>query len=77
MARTPLSRTLLAVGSALAAVIALLVPMAATANAAPAPGPLVWSDEFNGSAGSAVDQSKWRFEAPGQFRTQSQMRLYA
>ncbi|GAA3529744.1 glycoside hydrolase family 16 protein [Nonomuraea rosea] len=65
MARTPLSRTLLAIGSALAAVIALLVPMAATANAAPAPGPLVWSDEFNGSAGSAVDQSKWRFDIGG------------
>ncbi|MFC4117460.1 glycoside hydrolase family 16 protein [Nonomuraea zeae] len=65
MARTPRSRTLLAIGSALAAVIALLVPMVGTALAAPAPGPLVWSDEFNGSAGSAVDQSKWRFDIGG------------
>ncbi|MFG1708521.1 RICIN domain-containing protein [Nonomuraea sp. M3C6] len=65
MVRTPRSRTLLAIGAALAAVIALLVPMTGTANAAPAPGPLVWSDEFNGSAGSAVDQSKWRFDLGG------------
>ncbi|MEV0825177.1 glycoside hydrolase family 16 protein [Nonomuraea rubra] len=65
MARTPRSRTLLAIGSALAAIIAMVVPMAGTAAAAPAPGPLVWSDEFNGAAGSAVDQSKWRFDLGG------------
>ncbi|GAA2859130.1 glycoside hydrolase family 16 protein [Nonomuraea rubra] len=65
MARTPRSRTLLAIGSALAAIIAMVFPMAGTAAAAPAPGPLVWSDEFNGAAGSAVDQSKWRFDIGG------------
>ncbi|MEO3873496.1 RICIN domain-containing protein [Nonomuraea sp. B12E4] len=65
MVHTPQTRALLAVGAALATVIALLVPMAGTANAAPPPGPLVWSDEFNGSAGSAVDQSKWRFDIGG------------
>ena len=65
MDRTPRSRTLLAIGAALATVIGMLVPMAGTANAAPAPGPLVWSDEFNGAAGSAVDQSKWRFDIGG------------
>ncbi|MEU4231948.1 family 16 glycosylhydrolase [Nonomuraea sp. NPDC026600] len=65
MDRTPRSRTLLAIGAALATVIGMLVPMTGTANAAPAPGPLVWSDEFNGSAGSAVDQSKWRFDIGG------------
>ncbi|MEV0383287.1 lectin [Nonomuraea sp. NPDC050643] len=60
MIRTPRFRTLLAAGVALAA---LLVPL--SANAAPAPGPLVWSDEFNGGAGGAVDQSKWRFDIGG------------
>ncbi|MFD1543770.1 glycoside hydrolase family 16 protein [Nonomuraea guangzhouensis] len=65
MDRTPRSRTLLAIGAALATIIGMLVPMTGTANAAPAPGPLVWSDEFNGSAGSAVDQSKWRFDIGG------------
>jgi beta-glucanase (GH16 family) len=65
MDRTPRSRTLLAIGAALATVIGMLVPMTGTANAAPAPGPLVWADEFNGSAGSAVDQSKWRFDIGG------------
>jgi beta-glucanase (GH16 family) len=56
---------LLAIGAALATVVGMLAPMTGTANAAPAPGPLVWSDEFNGSAGSAVDQSKWRFDIGG------------
>ncbi|MEV5496510.1 family 16 glycosylhydrolase [Nonomuraea fuscirosea] len=65
MARTPRSRTFLAIGAALAAVVALVVPMTGTASAAPAPGPLVWSDEFDGAAGSAVDQSKWRFDTGG------------
>ncbi|SEH00340.1 Beta-glucanase, GH16 family [Nonomuraea solani] len=62
MIRTPRLRTFLAIGAALGA---LLVPLTGTANAAPAPGPLVWSDEFNGAAGSAVDQSKWRFDIGG------------
>ncbi|MFD9942780.1 RICIN domain-containing protein [Nonomuraea sp. NPDC059023] len=60
----------LAIGAALTTLLAPLTPMApvaasATATAAPAPGPLVWSDEFNGSAGGAVDQSKWRFDIGG------------
>ncbi|MET8867992.1 family 16 glycosylhydrolase [Nonomuraea sp. NPDC004580] len=65
MARTPRSRMLLAIGTALAAIAALVAPMAGTASAAPAPGPLVWSDEFDGPAGSAVDSSKWRFDIGG------------
>src|SRR3954453_14829772 len=65
MDRTPRSRTLLAIGAALVTVVGMLAPMTGVANAAPAPGPLVWSDEFNGSAGSAVDQSKWRFDIGG------------
>ncbi|MEV4570234.1 lectin [Nonomuraea sp. NPDC049419] len=65
MARTPRSRMLLAIGTALAAIAALVAPMTGTASAAPAPGPLVWSDEFDGPAGSAVDSSKWRFDIGG------------
>ncbi|QFY05384.1 family 16 glycosylhydrolase [Nonomuraea phyllanthi] len=65
MVSTPRSRALLIIGTALAAMIALVAPMAGTAAAAPAPGPLVWSDEFNGAAGSAVDSSKWRFDIGG------------
>ncbi|GAA1764203.1 RICIN domain-containing protein [Nonomuraea bangladeshensis] len=66
MIRTPrTSRTLLAVGAALVSVLALLVPLAGTASAAPAPGPLVWSDEFDGAAGSAVNAAKWRFDIGG------------
>ncbi|WP_344872719.1 RICIN domain-containing protein [Nonomuraea antimicrobica] len=56
---------MLSIAAALVAVLALLVPTAGTASAAPAPGPLVWSDEFNGAAGTAVDQSKWRFDIGG------------
>lgn len=62
MVRTPHFRVLFTVGAVL---VALLAPLAGTAGAAPAPGPLVWSDEFNGAAGSAVDQSKWRFDIGG------------
>ena len=59
-------RTFIAAAVATAAVAtALAAPMMGTANAAPAPGPLTWSDEFNGGAGSAVDQSKWRFDIGG------------
>ncbi|HEX5198730.1 family 16 glycosylhydrolase [Paractinoplanes rhizophilus] len=28
-------------------------------------GPVVWSDEFNGAAGSAIDSSKWKFDIGG------------
>ncbi|MGW6501194.1 RICIN domain-containing protein [Nonomuraea angiospora] len=62
MVRTPHFRALFTVGAVL---LALLAPLVGTAGAAPAPGPLVWSDEFNGAAGSAVDQSKWRFDIGG------------
>ncbi|MET9249668.1 RICIN domain-containing protein [Nonomuraea sp. NPDC003709] len=48
-----------------AVLVALLAPLVGIAGAAPAPGPLVWSDEFNAAAGSAVDQSKWRFDIGG------------
>ncbi|MER7363927.1 family 16 glycosylhydrolase [Nonomuraea wenchangensis] len=66
MVRTPRTpRTLLALGAALVSMLALLVPLAGTASAAPAPGPLVWSDEFDGAAGSAVNAAKWRFDIGG------------
>ncbi|SDY73654.1 Beta-glucanase, GH16 family [Asanoa ishikariensis] len=60
-------RTLIAAAaSAVFVATALVVPLAAApASAAPPPGALVWSDEFNGAAGSAVDQSKWRFDTGG------------
>jgi beta-glucanase (GH16 family) len=54
-----------AAASAVLVAAALAVPMASPASAAPAPGPLIWSDEFNGSSGSAVDSSKWRFDIGG------------
>ncbi|MFI5889179.1 family 16 glycosylhydrolase [Actinoplanes sp. NPDC051513] len=28
-------------------------------------GPVVWSDEFNGASGSAIDSSKWKFDIGG------------
>ncbi|MCK2215013.1 family 16 glycosylhydrolase [Actinomadura sp. ATCC 31491] len=65
MVRTPRKGTLLAACAALVSVLALLVPLAGAASAAPAPGPLVWSDEFDGAAGSAVDAAKWRFDIGG------------
>ena len=34
-----------------------------TANAAV--GPVTWSDEFNGAAGTPIDQSKWKFDTGG------------
>jgi beta-glucanase (GH16 family) len=37
----------------------------ATKATMPAPGQLVWSDEFDGVAGSAPDQAKWRQETGG------------
>ncbi|MEV6981011.1 family 16 glycosylhydrolase [Sphaerisporangium sp. NPDC051017] len=76
MVRPPSSRTLLSIGAALFAVLALLVPMSGTASAAPAPGPLVWSDEFNGAAGSAVDASKWRFDIGGSGWGNNELQYY-
>ena len=43
---------------------ALVVP-AQSDRAEAAIGPISWQDEFNGPAGSAVDQSKWRFDIGG------------
>jgi len=35
------------------------------ALAAPAPGPLVWSDEFNAASGAGPDNAKWRRDVGG------------
>ncbi|GAA3007964.1 ricin-type beta-trefoil lectin domain protein [Streptosporangium longisporum] len=40
-------------------------PQAVTARASAAPGPLVWSDEFNAAAGTAPDAAKWRHDVGG------------
>jgi len=57
--RTPLVLALL--GAGLAAT--LVAPMAGPASAEP--GPLTWSDEFNGPAGSAPDGSRWKYDIGG------------
>lgn len=60
------SRFVVALASAAATVATLLVgPMTGTAGAAPAPGPLTWSDEFDGAAGTSPDGSRWRFDTGG------------
>ncbi|MEU6205039.1 family 16 glycosylhydrolase [Micromonospora musae] len=42
---------------------ALTVPAAAPAAAAP--GAVTWSDDFNGPAGTAPDQNKWKYDIGG------------
>jgi beta-glucanase (GH16 family) len=61
----PRPRTLVALGATIVVVATALVAPMTTANAAPAPGPLVWSDEFDGAAGSAPNNAKWRFDIGG------------
>ncbi|MFW6641025.1 ricin-type beta-trefoil lectin domain protein [Nocardiopsis algeriensis] len=58
--RTPLTAV-----AALAAAMALLSPVGASAEPAPEPAAqasLVWSDEFDGPAGSAPDPAHWNHE---------------
>ncbi|MGW0503856.1 family 16 glycosylhydrolase [Micromonospora sp. NPDC003241] len=50
---------------AAAVVASLLVVPVTAAPAAAAIGGLTWQDEFNASAGTPVDQSKWRFDIGG------------
>lgn len=62
----PRLRTLVALVTAALITLALLVaPMTDTAAAAPPPGPLTWSDEFEGAAGASPDRSRWRFDIGG------------
>jgi beta-glucanase (GH16 family) len=58
--RTTSRRRLAACGSILLASALLLVPHASPR--AQTTWTLVWSDEFNGAAGSTVDSTKWVFE---------------
>ncbi|WP_440081382.1 ricin-type beta-trefoil lectin domain protein [Streptosporangium sp. LJ11] len=71
-----LAATLLALGSATlvpspagaqatAARSTAAQPAAQRALAAPAPGPLVWSDEFNAASGAGPDTTKWRRDVGG------------
>ncbi len=53
------------VGFALIATLIAPEPPALAAAGMPAPGPLVWSDEFNGPAGTAPDNSKWLHDTGG------------
>ncbi|MEV7661354.1 family 16 glycosylhydrolase [Paenarthrobacter sp. NPDC089316] len=53
------------VGLTLTAVLIAPEPPALAAAGMPAPGALVWSDEFNGPAGTAPDNSKWLQETGG------------
>jgi len=69
-----LSHPLARAAVALAAALALTGTLTATTVGQPAPanadigvnaGPLVFADEFNGSAGTAPDSSKWRYDIGG------------
>ncbi|WOH19406.1 family 16 glycosylhydrolase [Paenarthrobacter sp. GOM3] len=53
------------VGFTLIATLIAPEPPALAAAGMPAPGALVWSDEFNGLAGSAPDNSKWLHDTGG------------
>lgn len=60
----PTARRLLALaGAALVLTAGLAVPTHPAAHAAA--GPLTWSDEFNGAAGTAPDPAKWRHDIGG------------
>ncbi|MFI5494716.1 family 16 glycosylhydrolase [Actinoplanes sp. NPDC051859] len=63
----PAPRARAALVSALAAV-ALSSGLTAAAPPAPAQaaiGPVTWSDEFNGAAGTSIDPGKWKFDIGG------------
>lgn len=55
----------MAVGLTLMATIIAPEPPALAAAVMPAPGPLVWNDEFNGAAGTPPDAGKWSPETGG------------
>ena len=47
-----------------------------TASVAPALGPLTWSDDFNGPAGSAPDPSRWTHETGGSGEGNNELEYY-
>lgn len=57
--------TMLVAGLTIAATLIAPEPSALAAAGMPAPGELVWSDEFNGPAGTAPDPGKWTHDTGG------------
>ncbi|WP_328650119.1 family 16 glycosylhydrolase [Micromonospora sp. NBC_00330] len=58
-------RPLVLLAAALVATATALVVPAHPDRAEAAIGPISWQDEFNSSAGTPVDQNKWRFDTGG------------
>ncbi|MET3904796.1 family 16 glycosylhydrolase [Paenarthrobacter sp. 4246] len=65
MKRRLMPLTMLVAGLTLAAAVIAPEPSAMAAAGMPAPGALVWSDEFNGPAGTAPDPGKWSYDTGG------------
>ena len=64
------------VGFTLMATLIAPEPPALAAAGMPAPGALVWSDEFNGPAGTAPDNSKWLHDTGGSGWGNSELQYY-
>ncbi|GGL53283.1 family 16 glycosylhydrolase [Planomonospora parontospora] len=58
-------RSLLAALTTVLALATTLVTATGGDRAEAAAGPVTWSDEFNGAAGTSVDSSKWKFDIGG------------
>ncbi|AFR27665.1 glycoside hydrolase family 16 protein [Arthrobacter sp. Rue61a] len=65
MKRRLMPLTMLVAGLTIAATLIAPEPSALAAAGMPAPGKLVWSDEFNGPAGMAPDPGKWTHDTGG------------
>lgn len=65
MQRRLMPLVMVIVGLTLTATLIAPEPPALAAAAMPAPGALVWSDEFDGPAGTAPDNSKWVHDTGG------------
>lgn len=71
------SRLLLLVTSGVLAVgLLTAVLITRTRTAEPPAGPLIWSDEFDGAAGSAPDASKWKNDVGGQGWGNDELQYY-
>ena len=60
-----MAKRVVALGAPLLLIAALTAAISVRATAAPVPGPLAWSDEFGGPAGSAPSGSSWQMENGG------------
>ncbi|MGJ0386747.1 ricin-type beta-trefoil lectin domain protein [Paenarthrobacter nicotinovorans] len=65
MKRRLMPLVMVIVGLAVSATLIAPEPPALAAAGMPAPGALVWSDEFNGPAGTAPDSAKWVHDTGG------------